>query len=639
MLIDEIMKRSLLYFCFLLVSFGTRAQGVFEAGEEPRTVRTNGFWQDWFVQAGLDMTLQNPYGYDFSKVFPNGKTFGLDVAAGKWFSHQVGYRVKFNWENRLPLLKNDHANWLAPFDQPGVNRDKGGYIALYADALMNLHNLFGAYRADRTWNASLYPRIGVNYNFGVSKGALLAGVGVLNTYRLSDRWSLYGDIAYIMTGSGFVGSEKVEGTGTGSNSNGYLTIGLGVQVALGKTHSPVQTTPTPPHLGGEELAENEKSNALVQTTPTPPRSALPLGSAKNLGGESAGVLTNGIWDNWFVQVGLDMSLMNPYGCNFSKVIPKGMTFGLNGALGKWFTPEFALRGRVQWENGLIPNNGVEWLPPADDPKQNYKKGGLATIAFDAMLNLTNVAAGYDPERKWHTTGYVRAGIITQFVTGSASPLAGAGLEETYRLNDRLSLFGALGYQVSTSEGMGYSGTGMDVAAGSNGFFDIDFGIRYDLGRNRFYRDEETKRTAYSQPVAGHNWPRFAVNTLASVGVGFALKTALKKMIKEERPDHSDKESFPSGHATMAFAAARSIDKEFRKESIWIPIAGYAAATAIGVERVASDRHHWYDVVAGAGLGIASAELTWWLSDLLFPQRKYGVAIGTSGNTIDVTVGL
>ena len=599
------------------------AQGVFEAGEEPRTVRTNGFWQDWFVQAGLDMTLQNPYGYDFSKVFPNGKTFGLDVAAGKWFSHQVGYRVKFNWENRLPLLKNDHANWLAPFDQPGVNRDKGGYIALYADALMNLHNLFGAYRADRTWNASLYPRIGVNYNFGVSKGALLAGVGVLNTYRLSDRWSLYGDIAYIMTGSGFVGSEKVEGTGTGSNSNGYLTIGIGAQVALGKTHAPVQTS----QQGQSPLCEI--TNALVQTTPTPP----------NLGGESAGVLTNGIWDNWFVQVGLDMSLMNPYGCNFSKVIPKGMTFGLNGALGKWFTPEFALRARVQWENGLIPNNGVEWLPPADDPKQNYKKGGLATIAFDAMLNLTNVAAGYDPERKWHTTGYVRAGIITQFVVGSASPLAGAGLEEIYRLNDRLSLFGALGYQVSTSEGLGYGTTGMDVAAGSNGFFDIDFGIWYDLGRNRFYRNEETKRAAYSQPVAGHNWPRFAVNTLASVGVGFALKTALKKMVKEERPDHSDKESFPSGHATMAFAAARSIDKEFRKESIWIPIAGYAAATAIGVERVASDRHHWYDVVAGAGLGIASAELTWWLSDLLFPQRKYGVAIGTSGNTIDVTVGL
>ena len=155
----------------------------------------DGFWKNWFVQMGLDMTLQNPYGYDFSKVFPNGKSFGLDLAVSKWFSHQVGFRGKFNWENKLPLLENKHANWLAPFDQPGVNREKGGYIALYGDVLFNLHNLFGPYRADRTWNASLYPRIGVNYNFGVKKGALNAGIGLMNTYRINDRWSVYGDIA------------------------------------------------------------------------------------------------------------------------------------------------------------------------------------------------------------------------------------------------------------------------------------------------------------------------------------------------------------------------------------------------------------------------------------------------------------
>ena len=72
----------------------------------------------------------------------------------------------------------------------------------------------------------------------------------------------------------------------------------------------------------------------------------------------------------------------------------------------------------------------------------------------------------------------------------------------------------------------------------------------------------------------HNWPRFAGNTVASMGVAFVSKTALKAMINEERPDHSDNKSFPSGHAAIVFAAARSIDKEFRKESIWIPIAGY-----------------------------------------------------------------
>lgn len=563
---------------------------VFEPGEEPRTVRTEGFWENWFVQMGLDMTLQNPYGYDFAKVFPNGKTFGLDVAVGKWFTHQVGVRGKFNWENKLPLLENGHANWLAPFYEPGENRRKGGYIAVYGDALLNIHNLFGTYRPERKWNTSLYPRIGINYNFGVSKGSLLAGIGLLNTYRISDRWSVYGDIAYIMTGSGFVGSEEVEGTGTGSNSNGYLTFGIGAQVELGRAHHASHDT----H-----------------------------------------VLTNGFWDNWFVQAGVDMSLMNPYGCNFGKVIPKGMTFGLNGALGKWFTPEYGLRGRVQWENGLIPNNSVEWVPPVEDPKQNYQKGGLATIAIDAMLNLSNVVSGYDPERKWHTTGYVRAGIITQFVEGSGSPLMGVGLEETYRLNDKWSLFGAAGYQVSTSEGMGVSTTGMEVATGSNGFFDIDFGVRYDLGRNKFYRDETSKKKAYVQPVTGHNWQRFAVNTIASVGVAYVGKTVLKAMIKEERPDHSDNKSFPSGHASMAFAAARSIDKEFRKDNIWIPIAGYAAATAVAVERVARDRHHWYDVVAGGAVGIGAAELTWWLSDKFLGTGK-NLSVGTSGQTIDVT---
>lgn len=556
-------------------------------------VVADGFWGNWFGQVGLDMTLQNPYGYNFSRVFPNGKTFGLDLALGKWFSHQVGFRGKFNWENKLPLLKNDYANWVAPFDQPGVNREKGGYIAFYGDVLFNLHNILGAYRADRTWNLSLYPRIGVNYNFGVNKGSLLAGIGLMNTYRLSNRWSVYGDIAYIFTGSGFVGEEKVEGTGTGSNSNGYLSIGIGAQF---------------------ELSKHKK---------------------EEVNRKKVGVLTNGIWDNWFAQVGMNISLLNPYGCNFSKVIPKGMTFGLNVAMGKWFTPEFGLRGRLQWDNGLIPNNGLEWVPPSDDPKQNYKKGGWAVISLDAMLNLTNALSGYNPERKWHTSGYLRMGLISQFVESSKSPLMGAGLEETYRLNDRLSLFGALGYQVTTSEGSGYSMTGVQVSTGSNGFFDIDFGIRYDLGRNRFYRDAESKREAEtSQLMTGHNWPRFAVNTIASVGVAFVGKTMLKKMIKEERPDHSDNKSFPSGHAAIAFAAARSIDKEFRKDCIWIPIAGYAAATAIGIERVANKHHYWYDVVAGAAVGFGSAELTWWLSDKLLGKGS-NVAVGSSGSTVDV----
>jgi len=169
---------------------------------------------------------------------------------------------------------------------------------------------------------------------------------------------------------------------------------------------------------------------------------------------------------------------------------------------------------------------------------------------------------------------------------------------------------------------------------SNGWFDFNVGVQYELGQVVGW-DKPGKRPTSSVVASSHNWPRFIVNTGASVIVAFGVKTVLKKAIKEERPDHSDNKSFPSGHTSIAFAAARSLDKEFRKDCIWIPIAGYAAATAIGVERVVSERHHWYDVVAGAGIGIGSAELTWWLSDLMFGKGR-NVAVGSSGNTLDVT---
>lgn len=177
-----------------------------------------------------------------------------------------------------------------------------------------------------------------------------------------------------------------------------------------------------------------------------------------------------------------------------------------------------------------------------------------------------------------------------------------------------------------------------VVAQDESRVDSNVGVQYELGQARGWKrvtDSGIDDSGYKAPSAtGHNWQRFIINTGASVVVAYGAKSALKGMIKEERPDHSDNKSFPSGHAAMAFAAARSIDKEFRKENIWIPIAGYAAATAVGIERIASERHHWYDVVAGAAVGIGSAELTWWLSDKLLGTGK-NLAVGASGNTVDV----
>ena len=580
-------------FCGLLVLLCTQVWADNNPNDESNNdsvgIITNSFWDNWYGQVGIDMHLQFPKGHDLDDVFPKGKSFGVDMAIGKWFSPEFGGRFKVKWNNGI--LKNDHNTWLQPYGVPGGNHDKGGFMTFVWDIQLNMHNLLSEYRADRKWNVIASPRAGGWLDIGSGKGCPVLGVGVTTTYSMTDRWRLYADVGY-----NFVASINGVRSGKGHGSNGYAEVNVGVEMDLSK--------------------KNNFYNA-----------------PKNMSAHDKAVVINSFWDNWFIQMGLGMSLQNPYGTNFSNVFPNGSTFGVNLGLGKWFTPEAGVRGGVNWQNGIIGNGHAYYLDRDSLPGSNKDKHGFVSLYADFLLNLQNVILGYEASRKWNTMIYPRMGLAINFSSENKEcPLIGAGVEQTYKLNERLKLYADLSYQVTTS---GFHDAKFHTPfnnLSSNGWLDLNIGIQYEFGKNSW---DKPGGSRYNSNVGtGHNWPRFIVNTGASVVVAFGAKTALKAMIKEERPDHSDNKSFPSGHAAIAFAAARSIDKEFRKDCIWIPIAGYAAATAIGIERVASDRHHWYDVVAGAGVGFGAAELTWWLSDLCFGKGS-NVAVGSSGNTVDV----
>ena len=60
-------------------------------------------------------------------------------------------------------------------------------------------------------------------------------------------------------------------------------------------------------------------------------------------------------------------------------------------------------------------------------------------------------------------------------------------------------------------------------------------------------------------------------------------------------------SFPSGHTTVAFAAATVFAQEY-KDKIYIPIIAYSAATLIGLSRITENKHWATDVLVGAALG-------------------------------------
>lgn len=536
------------------------------------------------------MILLFPVGHSVKDVFPNGKSLGVSIAVGKWFSPEFGAKLKVNWNN--VIIRETHNIWYHPYGVAGGSHDNGGFVTFSGDIQLNLHNLLDVYKPDRKWNLIFAPRAGGWINVKEGKAGPILGVGLHNTYRLNDKWQLFGDVNYT-----FVPSMNGVNSGTDHGGNSYAEINVGVEMALSKNNT------------FHRVSERTKH-------------------------DSKAVVLNSFWDNWFVQAGLGMSLQNPYGTNFKNVFPNGSTFGMNVGLGKWFTPEIGVRGGVNWQNSIVTNNHAYYLAPFDDPKGALDKRGFYALYADVFFNLHNTIAGYDKNRKWNAIVFPRMGLATNFSSSySECPLIGIGTEQTFAINDRMKLFADVAYQVMTS---GFHDTKFKTpynGISSNGWLDINVGIQYDLGKNWWEKPGE-KTVKSSMAQGSHNWPRFIVNTGASVVVAYGAKTALKAMVKEERPDHSDDKSFPSGHASMAFAAARSIDKEFRKDNIWIPIAGYAAATAVGIERVASDRHHWYDVAAGAALGFGAAELTWWLSDKMFGKGS-NVAVGASGNTVDV----
>lgn len=118
-----------------------------------------------------------------------------------------------------------------------------------------------------------------------------------------------------------------------------------------------------------------------------------------------------------------------------------------------------------------------------------------------------------------------------------------------------------------------------------------------------------------------SWDRLAVSALASNAVMALAVNATKYSVKEMRPDNSTRNSFPSGHTATAFVAATVLHKEYGlTRSPWFSVGGYAVAMSTGFMRVLNNRHWISDVMAGAGIGILSTELGYFIGDILYKNN-------------------
>lgn len=114
----------------------------------------------------------------------------------------------------------------------------------------------------------------------------------------------------------------------------------------------------------------------------------------------------------------------------------------------------------------------------------------------------------------------------------------------------------------------------------------------------------------------HNWASMATLSLGSGIILAAMTIPTKNIIQQERPCGNIFTSFPSGHTGTAFMGAEIIRREYGKEYPGIAIAGYVVATGVGAMRIYNNRHWASDVLAGAGFGILSASIMYWLAPYL-----------------------
>lgn len=96
--------------------------------------------------------------------------------------------------------------------------------------------------------------------------------------------------------------------------------------------------------------------------------------------------------------------------------------------------------------------------------------------------------------------------------------------------------------------------------------------------------------------------RRGMGMLKASAYASAVTTTLKYTIREPRPGNgSARNSFPSGHATTAFAFAGYVYQEHG----WMwGVPALAMASFVGASRLNDNRHYLHDVLAGATIGLA-----------------------------------
>lgn len=169
------MKKTLLLCVLGLFAMTANAQ---EVAQKPsfKGFVNNGFWDNWEVSLGVGANYLAYDGLGFSQD-NKGDHMGwvVEGAATKWFNPVIGMRAQL------------------AVGEFGKVTDKVSYVLPHVDAIANLSNWIGGYRADRVYYAKVFAGMGVNWvgvNGDDAAKGFVAAVGLLNSFRVSPKFDI-----------------------------------------------------------------------------------------------------------------------------------------------------------------------------------------------------------------------------------------------------------------------------------------------------------------------------------------------------------------------------------------------------------------------------------------------------------------
>ena len=110
----------------------------------------------------------------------------------------------------------------------------------------------------------------------------------------------------------------------------------------------------------------------------------------------------------------------------------------------------------------------------------------------------------------------------------------------------------------------------------------------------------------------HSFKRHLILDAGSLLITGGIGYGMRLITKNSKVYNSFGTDFPSAHTANAFRGAEILHQELKATKPWLSYSGYVVATGVGLLRIFNKDHLLSEVLAGAGLGIISTKLTYWI---------------------------